>query len=128
MDLRKWSKSEVEYGRKVLNSGLEGARSGREAFLNGRPLTPFLEASVRKAVKPAALGVCIGMLGSCSGDRHRSIGKMLMFGLLGGAVGFAAGMAWQSRRLTASAAQGALRNIDKARDEHWVEKHPIAYA
>jgi len=25
-------------------------------------------------------------------------------------------------------ADGALRNIDKARDEHWLEKHPIDYA
>jgi hypothetical protein len=43
MNLREWSESEVEYGRKVLNSGLAGARSGQEAFLNGRPLTPLAE-------------------------------------------------------------------------------------
>jgi hypothetical protein len=30
--------------------------------------------------------------------------------------------------LTESAARGALRNIHKVHDEHWVEKHPIAYA
>jgi len=128
MDLRKWSKSEVEYGRKVLDSGLEGVRFGREEFLNGRPLTPFVNESVRKALKPAILGACIGALGSRPANGHRSIVGMLVYGLLGGAIGFSAGVAWESRRLTASAANGALRNIHRVRDEHWLEKHPIAYA
>jgi hypothetical protein len=50
------------------------------------------------------------------------------YGLLGGVIGFGAGVAWESRRLTASAACGALRNISKVRDEHWLERHPIDYA
>ena len=40
MDLRDWSKSNTEYGKKLLDSGIEGARSGQEAFLNGKSLTP----------------------------------------------------------------------------------------
>lgn len=127
MDLRKWSESEFEYGRKIVDSGLEGARSGREAFLSGRALTPFLSESVRKALVPAAVGTFIGVLGSYAGDRQRSIGKMLMFGLLGGVLGFGTGVAWENRYLTASAANGALRNMHKVRDEHWLEKHPVAY-
>lgn len=128
MGLRTWSRSEVEYGRKVLNSGLEGARSGREAFLCGKPLTPFLSESVRKAWKPAAIGAGIGVLGSCSGSQRNSIGRVLSFGLLGGAVGFGAGVVWQNRRLVASATRYALQNIDKVRDEHWLEQNPIDYA
>jgi hypothetical protein len=128
MGLRTWSKSEVEYGRKVLNSGLEGARSGREAFLHGRSLTPFLSESVQNALKPAALGACIGVLGSCPGNRHKSILRVLAFGVLGGALGFGAGIVWENRRLAASVAGGALSNIDRVRDEHWLEKHPIDYA
>ena len=128
MGLRTWSRSEVEYGRKVLTSGLDGARSGREAFLSGRPLTPFLSESVRNAWKPAAIGAGIGVLGSCSGSWRKSIGRVLAFGLLGGAVGFGAGIVWENRRLVASATRGALRNIDKVRDEHWLEKNPIDYA
>jgi len=128
MDLSKWSKSEVEYGRKVLGSGIEGALSGRADFLNGRPLAPFVNESVREALKPALLGACIGLLGSRVGNQNGSIGRMLLFGLLGGAIGFGAGVAWESRSMTASAARGALRNIHAARDEHWVEKHPVAYA
>ncbi len=127
MNLRQWSKSEVDYGRKVLNSGLEGARSGREAFLDGRSLTPFLSNSARHALKPAAVGAMIGVLGGFSGN-YKSNGKVLAFGLLGAAIGFGASLAWASRALTQSAAANAWKNIGKVRDEHWFEKHPIDYA
>src|ERR1700685_454040 len=101
MDLRKWSKSNGDYGRELLHSGLEGARSGREAFLNGESLTPFLSESVRGALKPAALGACLGVLGSYPGSREKSISRALAYGLLGGVIGFGAGVAWESRHLTA---------------------------
>jgi hypothetical protein len=128
MSVREWSQSEVEYGRKVLDSGLEGARSGREAFLNGRPLTPFLSESVRKALRPAAVGACLGLLASCPGSRRRPAGRKLLLGLLGGVIGFGAGMVWENRRLTACVVSGALGSIERVRDEHWLEKHPIDYA
>lgn len=128
MDLREWSKSNAEYGRKLLDSGIEGARSGQEAFLNGKSLTPFLSESVRSALVPAAIGACIGVLGSHAGYRQKSIIRSLAYGLLGGAIGLGVGLAWENRCLTASVAGGAMRNIGKARDEHWLTKHPIDYA
>lgn len=128
MNLRKWSQSEVEYGRKVLNSGLAGARSGQEAFLDGKPLTPFLSKAVRNASTPAAVGAILGVLGSFPGNRRCSAKRALAFGFLGWAVGLSVGIAWQSRGLTACAAGGAVRNIGRARDEHWLETHPIDYA
>ncbi len=71
----------------------------------------------------------LGMLGSIPGGSHHRCGtRSLVFGLLGGAIGLGMGIAWQSRRLTASAATGALRNISRVRDEHWLEVHPIDYA
>jgi len=128
MSLSKWSKSQADYGRELLHSGIEGARSGQEAFLNGESLTPFFSESVRSALRPAALGACIGVLGSCPGNREKSIGRALAYGLLGGAIGFGAGVAWESRHLTVSAACSALRNMGRVRDEHWLTKHPIDYA
>lgn len=130
MSLRSWSRSNADYGRKMLNSGLDGARSGREAFLNGRPLTPFLSESVRNAWKPAAIGACLGALGSYPNHRHDHsfIGRVFTYGFLGGAIGFGASIAWESRRLTASVAAGALKNMEKVSDEHWLETHPIDYA
>jgi len=130
MSLRSWSRSSADYGRKMLNSGLDGARSGREAFLNGEPLTPFLSESIRSALKPAVIGACLGALGSYPNSRHTrsSIGKVFAYSFLGGAIGFGAGVAWESRRFTASVAAGALKNMEKVSDEHWLEKHPIDYA
>jgi len=128
MDLRQWSKSSADYGRKLFDSGIEGARSAREAFLSGESLTPFLSDSVRSALRPAALGVCIGVLGSYPGRRQKSVGRTLAYGLLGGAIGLSLGVAWKSRGFTASVADGALKNIGKVRDEHWLSKHPIDYA
>jgi len=128
MDLRKWSKSNADYSRKLFSTGIDGARSGRETFLQGESLTPFLGHSVRRALKPAALGACLGVLSSYAGYRPKSITRALAYGVLGGAIGLGAGFAWESRCLTASAAGGALRNIGKLRDEHWLTKHPIDYA
>jgi len=127
MDIRKWSKSNADYGRRILDSGIEGARSGQEAFLNGRSLTPYLSDSVRSALVPAVLGACIGALNSYSAYRRKSV-RALTFGLLGGAIGLGLGLAWESRRLTASVADGVLKNIGRVRDERWLTKHPIDYA
>jgi hypothetical protein len=128
MDLGKWSKSNTDYGRELVHSGIEGARSGGEAFLHGESLAPFLSESVRSALKPAALGVCIGVLGSYPAHRQKSVGRAMAYGLLGGVIGFGAAIAWASRCLTASVAGGAFENIGRVRDEHWLTKHPIDYA
>jgi hypothetical protein len=68
------------------------------------------------------------MLGSVPGNRQTSIGRVLKYGLLGGAIGFGIGILWENRRLTQSIATGALRSMGKVRDEHWLECHPIDYA
>src|SRR5579884_1739290 len=128
MGIREWSRSEMEYGRKVLGSGLEGARSGQEAFLNGRPLSTFLSESVREALKPAVVAACIGILSGYPAKRHRSVGRGLGLGWLCGVIGFGAGFAWASRHLTASMACELRRKVDRVRDEHWLEEHPIDYA
>ena len=128
MNQAKWSKSNTDYGRELLNSGLEGARSSREAFLSSKPLGSFLAESVHYALKPAALGACIGVLGGYRGYRQKSIIRSLAYGLLGGVIGLGASLAWKSRRFTASVAGGAMRNMGKVRDERWLTKHPIDYA
>jgi hypothetical protein len=128
MNFREWSKSEIDYGAKLFNSGLEGARSGREAFLHGKPLTPFLNQSTRNALSAAAVRACIGLLGSYLGNRHKSASRAFAFSICGGAIGFGAGVAWGNRRLGESVVSGAWKNIGRARDERWLERNPIDYA
>jgi hypothetical protein len=128
MDLCKWSKSQAAYARELLHSGIEGACSGREAFLKGESFTPFSSDSVRSALKPAVLGACLGVLGGYPASREKSASRAFACGLLGGVIGFGVGVVWESRRLTSSIASSALRNIGRVRDEHWLTKHPIDYA
>lgn len=128
MSLSMWSRSNLEYGRKLIHSGLDGARSGQEAFLGGKSASCFLDESVRDALTIGALGACLGALGGRLGKQHRSRRRRLALTILGAAVGFAAGVGWESRHLMASAANGALKNIGRTRDEYWLEKNPIDYA
>jgi hypothetical protein len=128
MTLHRWSSSSLHYGRKLVDSGLEGARSAEQAFMAGSRLTPYLNRSVRIALGPAALGACLGLISGHPRARRRSATRSLVFGILGGFVGFSAGVAWETRRLAATVAHGAIRNIGRTRDEHWLERNPIDYA
>jgi len=128
MGLRTWSKENLEYGRKVLSSGLEGAHAGREAFLNGRSFTPVLTESISRAWTPAVVGACIGVLAGKAAGRNGSNRRVAGFGFLGAVVGLCAGIVWENRQLTESVARSAMRNVAKVRDERWLETHPIDYA
>src|SRR5690242_15359532 len=93
MGLRTWSKSELEYGRKVWDNGLEGARlGGTEYFKTATPRA--IGGSVRNALKSAALGAFIGVFSSCPGNR--GLRKALVRAVMGGAIGFGAGVGWES--------------------------------
>ena len=128
MNLKEWSKSSADYGRKLVDSAVEGARTGESEFLKDEPLVPFLNESARRALAPAVVGACLGVLHGYLENGHRSTSRAIADGLLGGAIGFGAGLMWENRDFTARVVSGAWESIGKARDEHWFEKHPIDYA
>jgi hypothetical protein len=128
MSAHSWISANVDYGRRILHSGLEGARSGEADFLKGQSLSPLLNQAARYAWRTAAVGACLGVLGSCPGNRRMSAVRTLVGGLLGGALGFGVGLAWENRQLAASVAHSAMKSIGRVRDEHWLERHPIDYA
>jgi hypothetical protein len=128
MELGEWVKSNVDYGRRLVGSGFEGARSGQDEFLNGEPLAPFLGESVKGALIPAMVGACVGVIVGYPMSRRKSPAVTLAYGLLGCVVGLGAGFAWKSRHLSASVAGGAMKNIGKVRDEQWLHRNPINYA
>jgi hypothetical protein len=128
MTFVEWSRSSVDYGRKLVDSALEGARTGEGEFLKEEPLAPYLGESARHALGPAVVGACLGLLGGYLGNGRRSTTRALACGFLGGAIGFGAGVLWENRQFTASVASGSWRSIGKTRDEHWFEKNPIDYA
>ena len=107
--------------------GLEGAREGENDFLKDESLGPYLEKYALRAIAPTIIGACVGLVGGYLAHQ-RSRNRTLIYGLLGGAIGFGTGVLWENRRLTASVASGAWKRINKTRDEHWFEKNPIDYA
>ncbi|MFB3915887.1 MAG: hypothetical protein ACE14M_04120 [Terriglobales bacterium] len=124
-----WLKSNLEYGRKLVDSGIEGARSSRDTSLAAKPVSLVLSRSARHSWGPAMIGASIGILGAYL---HRKQGHAravaLAYTLVGAAIGFGTGMAWGTRRLTGTVVRGAKKGIDAVRDEHWLQKHPITYA
>ena len=128
MNFLEWSKSSVDYGQRLMNSALEGAHEGEGEFLKEEQLAPYLSESARYALGPAMVGAFLGALGGALGNRRRSSARTLAFGLLGGAIGFGAGVIWENRQFTTSVASGAWKKINQTRDEHWFEKNPIDYA
>ncbi len=128
MNIHQWTEATARYGRRLVESGLAGARSGREEFLHGSPLATFLNHSARHALGPAMIGACLGALGTVPTIVRRRPARALAYGLLGGLMGLGVGFAWESRGLTESLASGAWKNLSRVRDEHWLERHPIDYA
>jgi hypothetical protein len=126
MTLPIWTKSNIEYTRKLVHSAVEGVQGGEEDFLHGEPLNEFVGSSIRSALRPAAIGTVLGILGGYS-DRRR-LTKALGYGILGGTLGFGVGFLWESRRMLMSIGNGARKKVDQVRDEHWLEKNPIDYA
>jgi len=128
MSFLEWSKSNVDYGRRLVDSAVEGARTGQDAFLRDEPLVPYLGESVRPALASAFIGACLGVVGGYLANGRRSATRAIAGGLFGGAIGFGAGVIWENRQLTASVASGAWKNISETRDQHWFENNPIDYA
>jgi hypothetical protein len=128
MTLREWSDSQINYGRKLMNSGLEGAHQAEDEYLHGEAVGPFIKTGALNSFVPAVVGACIGALSAQPGNGRKSAVKAVGFGMLGCVVGFAAGLAWCTRGLTERVASGAWKGVEKVRDEHWLETHPIDYA
>jgi hypothetical protein len=128
MDLRIWSKPEIESCGKILSSDCDEARADREEFLQSRIIAEFMGESARNGLRTAGIGAGLGILSSLAGNRRKSIGRTLGFSLLGGAVGLAASMAWKSRHLITSVNEEAASDLGRIADEQWMKEHFIAYA
>ena len=129
MDPGRWFQSNLEYGRRIVTSGLKGANSGQREFFTGQAPSSFLTDSAFVALGGTLAGACIGVLCHAAGKRHakRVESNDLACGAIGAAVGFAAGLTWNNRKLVANVTRRALKSINAVREEHWLENHPINY-
>jgi len=103
-------------------------RTGRDAYLNGKPLGAVLTQQARASLGLAAIGACAGLLQCLVSGRRRRIPTSIALGVAGSAIGFFAGFTWKTRDLTGSMVHAAAKNMGVVRDEHWLERHPIDYA
>jgi hypothetical protein len=120
--------SRIRYGRKLVRAGISGIRSGQQVVRGEQRLASLAADAARNSLALAAVGACVGLLRSYFTDRHNRVSSAVVFGTLGGALGFCAGFGWKTRKLTSGLAQSAVREVGKARDEHWLESNPIDYA
>lgn len=127
MSARRWLEA-AGYACALLKSGLEGTRAGREAFLDGQPLTPFLQESARQALCLGLIGGGMGVLGASLSRSPKSAGRRIACGIAGGMIGLGAGLTWGTHQLAGSMARGAFKSMEASRDAHWLKKHPIDYA
>jgi len=121
-------RSQLEYGRGLIHCAVEGARSARDHALPTESVGAVLARSARASLPWAAIGAYVGLLAVCSAARHKSIRNQVLFGFLGALIGCGTNVAFSTRQLTGEMVHGAVRNINTARDAHWLAKHPIDYA
>lgn len=118
----------ARYGRKLVKAGITGIRSGQDFARGEQSLFALAAQAARGSLVLAAVGACIGLLRSQLTDRRSRPANAIALGILGSAIGFAAGFSWKTRKVTSSVAHSTARELRKARDEHWLERNPIDYA
>jgi len=118
----------VAYGRKLVNAGLTGIRTGHQTAFVDRSFSAVLVDSVRGSLMLAAAGACVGLLRPYLTHRRNRLPKALAGGALGSALGLCAGLAWKTRAVTSGVVHSARKEVDRVRDERWLEMNPIDYA
>ena len=88
----------------------------------------ILSRSARASWAPTVMGAGFGALcGLLAQRRKPKTSSVVAMGVVGGFVGFTAGVAWETRQLSSGIARGALRNVSSTSDSHWLGKHPIDF-
>jgi hypothetical protein len=122
------SASSINYGRKLVNAGISGIRSGQDSARGEESLCKIAADAARDSLALALIGACVGLLQSQFADRRNRPAKALALGAIGSAIGFAVGFGWKTRKVTSSVAHSTARELRRVRDEHWLELNPIDYA
>ncbi len=116
--------SQVVYAKRLMQAGWDGIASARHEG-NG---TVFRSSSKLAVLTPTAIGAALGVLGTRHVANRRSRSSMAAGGLIGSALGLGAAIAWASRRFTGIAVRSSVRQVNRVRDLHWLDQHPITYA
>jgi hypothetical protein len=97
-------------------------------MLHGEAVGEVLGRSARASWAPTVAGAGVGALCALIAQGRKPKGAAIIaMGVVGGVVGFTAGVAWETRQLSSGIARGALRKIGTTRDSHWLDRHPINF-
>ncbi|HTP31947.1 MAG TPA: hypothetical protein VMJ75_07225 [Candidatus Acidoferrales bacterium] len=123
MENTQWFKGSLVYFTKLVEAGFEGISVAKREN-NGTVFVPPLKTAVWV---PMATGAFAGAVGTrWKGNRKGS--TVAIGGLVGSLVGLVTVLGWTSRRFAGNAAKRASHNVNKIRDAHWLDTHPIDYA
>lgn len=117
----------IEYGRKLINAGVTGLRNGHTEF-DPEKAHALVTRSAAESAQLALAGACLGVVPGCLLARRSRSANALLFGVVGSVLGFAAAFSWKTRSLSSSLAHSAMKEVHRAKDEHWLERNPIDYA
>ena len=119
--------STIEYGRKLVDAGVAGLNAGRAEF-SPEKARAIVARSAEESIRLAIAGACLGVVPGCLLARRSRAANLLLFGVIGGVLGFVGAFSWKTRSLSSSLAQSAIKEVRKAKDECWLERNPIDYA
>ncbi len=128
MNVTEWVGENLEYARDLVSTALDGAKDGHSTVPAENQFPKVLVKSAPSSLGLAVLGAGVGILCSYLGNKKKLTAESALFGALGGVAGLLIGAGWSSRQATNGIATGAMKNINTARDAHWLERHPIDYA
>ena len=127
MKITEQVKTNLEYGKELVESGFEGAKEARDAVLKSDETAGILAVAAEKSWQAATVGVLAGaILGALTDDR-KPVRGVIAGGILGAVLGFGSSFAWKTRPLTSAMAREAGKHITTTRDKRWLSKHPIDY-
>jgi len=116
--------SDVAYAKGLVAAGLNGITCARKEIVDRKLMARVTDTGLY----PIAIGVASGVLLAYLRKNRRSGYTLAAGALLGGALAYTGGVAWASRRAQGTVVRNVLRNVNAARDAHWLERNPIAYA
>jgi hypothetical protein len=127
MSVSETIKSNLTYGKEIVESGIEGAAEARKVALESAENADMLTAAAQESWQAAALCAMVGAILGVVADDRKPVRGVIAGGLLGLAAGFAGSFAWKTRPLTGAMAREAGRRIGAVRDEHWLADNPVNY-
>ena len=127
MSISERIKTNLAYGKELVESGLQGAKEGRKSVQASARQRAIVRVAAQQAWQAATLGAVAGALFGVLTDDRKPVRGVIAGSLLGAVLGFGGSFVWKTRPLTSAMAHGAGKRIGRARDKHWLTGHPVNY-